>query len=90
VVFVLHAADGMIPSDMSTGDAERIEEERRLLYVAMTRARDQLVILFPQRFYRRPKGLDDAHTYAQLSRFLQPDTVRAQFTEGAAISPIPS
>jgi ATP-dependent DNA helicase UvrD/PcrA len=90
VVFVLHAADGMIPSDMSTGDAERIEEERRLLYVAMTRARDQLVILFPQSFYRRPKGLDDAHTYAQLSRFLQPDTVRAQFTEGAAISPIPS
>src|SRR5215831_5815805 len=41
-VFVLNVVDGCIPSDMSTGTVEEIEEERRLLYVAMTRAKDQL------------------------------------------------
>ena len=70
VVHVIHAADGMIPSDMSTGDAESIEEERRLFYVALTRARDMLYVYFPLRFYRRPHGRDDAHHYAQLTRFL--------------------
>jgi DNA helicase II / ATP-dependent DNA helicase PcrA len=80
VVHVIHAADGMIPSDMSTGDDEQIEEERRLLYVAMTRARDALHISFPQRYYRRPRGLEDPHSFAQLTRFL-PDGVRALFDE---------
>ena len=47
VVHVIHAADGMIPSDMATGDDDEIEEERRLLYVAMTRARDALHRLVP-------------------------------------------
>jgi DNA helicase-2/ATP-dependent DNA helicase PcrA len=69
-VHVIHAADGMIPSDMATGSAEEIEEERRLLYVAMTRARDDLDVYFPLRYYHRGKGLTDAHVYAQLSRFL--------------------
>src|SRR5204863_360734 len=50
-VFVLNVVDGCIPSDMATGSAEEIEEERRLLYVAMTRAKDQLLLLLPQRFY---------------------------------------
>jgi DNA helicase II / ATP-dependent DNA helicase PcrA len=79
VVHVIHAADGMIPSDMATGDDEEIEEERRLLYVAMTRARDALHISFPMRYYRRPRGLEDPHGYAQLSRFLAPEEVRACF-----------
>ncbi len=79
VVHVIHAADGMIPSDMAAGDDEEIEEERRLLYVAMTRARDALHITFPMRYYRRPRGLEDPHTYAQLSRFLEPDSVRTHF-----------
>src|SRR5207253_5027933 len=70
VVHVIHAADGMIPSDMATGKPEEIEEERRLLYVAMTRARDALYVYFPLRYYNRPKGLEDGHSYAQLSRFL--------------------
>jgi DNA helicase-2/ATP-dependent DNA helicase PcrA len=70
VVHVIHAADGMIPSDMSTGDAESIEEERRLFYVALTRARGMLYVYFPLRFYKRPHGRDDAHHYAQLTRFL--------------------
>ncbi len=88
VVHVIHAADGMIPSDMATGDPAEIEEERRLLYVAMTRARDALHVTYPQRYYRRPKGLEDPHGYAQLSRFLQPDEVKDTFeVEAPPVSP---
>jgi DNA helicase II / ATP-dependent DNA helicase PcrA len=79
VVHVIHAADGMIPSDMAAGDDDEIEEERRLLYVAMTRARDALQVYRPMRYYRRPKG--DPHSYSQLSRFLEPRDVRSTFTE---------
>ena len=82
-VRILHAADGMIPSDMATGDAASIEEERRLLYVAMTRARDVLEIYFPLRYHRRPRGVSDAHAYAQLTRFI-PDTLRGVFDERMA------
>jgi ATP-dependent DNA helicase UvrD/PcrA len=78
VVHLIHAADGMIPSDMATGDADAVEEERRLLHVALTRARDALYVYFPLRYYRRPRGLDDAHAYAQLSRFI-PESVRDLF-----------
>jgi ATP-dependent DNA helicase UvrD/PcrA len=78
VVHLIHAADGMIPSDMATGKADEIEEERRLLYVAMTRARDELHVTFPLRYYRRPRGLQDGHGYAQLSRFFT-DDVRGLF-----------
>jgi len=83
VVHVIHAADGMIPSDMSTGDQEAIEEERRLFYVALTRARDNLYVYFALRFYRRPRGLDDAHHFAQLTRFL-PDHVQSLFERQTA------
>ena len=78
VVHILHAADGMIPSDMATGDADEIEEERRLFYVALTRAKNDLYVYFPLRYYHRPRGLDDAHGYAQLSRFITP-TVKDTF-----------
>jgi DNA helicase II / ATP-dependent DNA helicase PcrA len=77
VVHVIHASDGNIPSDMATGDDEELEEERRLLYVALTRARDVVVVSFPQRYYRRPKPRDDVHMYGLVSRFLAPDDVRA-------------
>jgi DNA helicase-2/ATP-dependent DNA helicase PcrA len=70
VVHIIHAADGMIPSDMATGNPKEIEEERRLLHVAMTRAREMLHVYFPLRYYRRPRGLEDGHSYAQLTRFL--------------------
>src|SRR5204862_3520573 len=50
-VFVLNVVDGCIPSDLGTGASEEIEEERRLLYVAMTRARDDLHLVVPQRFF---------------------------------------
>jgi len=69
-VYVIHAADGMIPSDMATTDDEGIDEERRLFYVAVTRAMDRLYIMFPLRYYHRKHRLGDAHLYAQLTRFL--------------------
>ena len=84
VVHLIHAADGMIPSDMSTGDKDAIEEERRLLYVALTRARDNLYVYFSLRYYRHPRGLDDAHHYAQLSRFL-PEPVQSLFERRATL-----
>ncbi len=72
VVHVLHASDGMFPSDMATGDPEGIEEERRLLYVAVTRARSGLEVNVPLRYHHRKRPLADAHSYAQVSRFLSP------------------
>jgi DNA helicase-2/ATP-dependent DNA helicase PcrA len=80
VVHVIHAADGMMPSDMATGDTESIEEERRLFYVALTRARDALYVYFPLRYYRRPRGLEDPHAYSQITRFL-PEHVRSLFDQ---------
>jgi len=50
-VFVLNVVDGCIPSDLGAGTTAEIEEERRLLYVAMTRARDDLHLVVPQRFF---------------------------------------
>ncbi len=70
-VFVLNVVDGCIPSDMATGSAEEIEEERRLLYVAMTRAKDQLWLMVPQRFYVQQQARKgDRHLYASRSRFI--------------------
>jgi DNA helicase-2/ATP-dependent DNA helicase PcrA len=78
VVHVIHAADGMIPSDMAAGSDDEIEEELRLFYVAMTRARHDLYIYFPLRYYMRPTGMDDAHGFAQLTRFL-PSSIHGLF-----------
>jgi DNA helicase-2/ATP-dependent DNA helicase PcrA len=70
-VYVLNVVDGCIPSDMATGCADDIEEERRLLYVAMTRAKDELHLLVPQRFYTRQQVRSgDRHVYAARSRFI--------------------
>jgi DNA helicase-2/ATP-dependent DNA helicase PcrA len=70
-VYVIHAADGNIPSDMATGSVDEIEEERRLFYVACTRAKDWLYVCFPLRYYKAPRNNhSDAHGYAQLTRFL--------------------
>jgi DNA helicase-2/ATP-dependent DNA helicase PcrA len=78
-VAILNGVDGCIPSDMATGKAETIEEERRLLYVAMTRAKDHLAIVLPHRFYvRQQSGLGDRHVYAVRSRFLT-ESVCARF-----------
>lgn len=75
-VHVLNVVDGCIPSDMATGDNDEIEEERRLLYVAMTRAKEHLHLLVPQRFYvTQQTGGGDRHLYAGRSRFLGEDVL---------------
>ena len=89
VVHVIHAADGMIPSDMATRDEDELEEERRLLYVAMTRARDALHLTYPQRYYRRPRGLEDPHSYSQVSRFLTPEVLEWCDVLGPQVSELP-
>ena len=70
-VHVLNVVDGCIPSDMAVGTHEEIEEERRLLYVAMTRAREHLHLLVPHRFYvTRQATRGDRHVYASRTRFI--------------------
>ena len=72
-VYLLNAVDGCIPSDMATGSPQEIEEERRLLYVAMTRAKDHLQLVVPQRFYlTQQQGYGDRHVYAGRTRFIPP------------------
>jgi DNA helicase-2/ATP-dependent DNA helicase PcrA len=71
VVRVLNVVDGCIPSDMATRAPEEIEEERRLLYVAMTRTKDELDLIVPQRFYTfHQSKVGDQHVYACRSRFI--------------------
>ncbi len=77
VVYVLNVVDGCIPSDMATGSKDEVEEERRLLYVAMTRAKERLHLVQPHRFYTgssRRNG--DRHIYAPRTRFLPEDVLR--------------
>ena len=74
VVHLIHAADGAFPSDMATGDKESVDEERRLFYVALTRARKHLHIYAPLRYHHGdPAGRTDKHSYAQRTRFLPPE-----------------
>ena len=80
-VFVLNVVDGCIPSDISTGKSADIEEERRLLYVAMTRAKDELHLILPQRFHvhQQPRS-GDRHVFASRSRFI-PATILDRFEQ---------
>jgi DNA helicase-2/ATP-dependent DNA helicase PcrA len=89
-VWILNCVDGCIPSDMATGTEEEIEEERRVLYVAMTRARDRLELLVPERFYTfgQPR-LGDRHVRAARSRFL-PDRILDRFERVSVHRPRPS
>jgi DNA helicase-2/ATP-dependent DNA helicase PcrA len=75
-VYLVHAADGFLPSDLSTGSEEEIEEERRLTYVALTRAKDFLYVSWPLRYYHKWYALSDRHTYAQVCRFFTSDVTR--------------
>jgi DNA helicase-2/ATP-dependent DNA helicase PcrA len=71
-VFVLNCVDGCIPSDLATGTTDEIEEERRLLYVAMTRAKDHLHLIIPQRFYsHQQRNGGSNHMYAARTRFIE-------------------
>jgi DNA helicase-2/ATP-dependent DNA helicase PcrA len=70
-VFMLNVIDGCIPSDLGVGTTHEIEEERRLLYVGMTRARDNLALITPQRFFTHGQNAQgDRHVYASRSRFI--------------------
>ena len=80
-VHVLNVVDGCMPADMATGSAAEIDEERRLLYVAMTRAKRHLHLLVPQRFYVTQQArYGDRHLYAVPSRFITP-AVAAQLDD---------
>jgi len=88
-VYVLNVVDGCMPADMAAGSAEELEEERRLLYVAMTRARDQLQLLVPQRFYvTQQSARGDRHLWGGLSRFIPPQ-VATCFERVCASQPEP-
>jgi DNA helicase-2/ATP-dependent DNA helicase PcrA len=76
-VHVLHAADGNIPSDLTTGSPEEIDEELRLFYVALSRAKRHLSVTFPLRWFDRPAGVGGRHAFAQLTRFLPPPVASA-------------
>ena len=67
-VFVIWAVDGWFPSSRSMGDEDQLEEERRLMYVATTRARNHLAITFPLNVYATRRGQD--YSIDQLSRFI--------------------
>jgi len=70
-VYVLNVVDGCIPSDLATETASELEEERRLLYVAMTRAKDDLHLMVPQRFFTHGQHAQgDRHVYAARTRFI--------------------
>jgi DNA helicase-2/ATP-dependent DNA helicase PcrA len=89
VVFILNVVDGCIPSDMATANPEQIEEERRLLYVAMTRARDVLYLLQPMKmFVAHQHRFGDRHLFVPRSRFV-PDSVLPHFDRVAFAHPEP-
>ena len=70
-VYVLNVVDGSFPNEFATGKQEMIDEERRLLYVAMTRARNELVLLQPLKFpLTQQSSRGDAHVYGGRSRFI--------------------
>ncbi|MBN2217503.1 MAG: ATP-dependent helicase [Pirellulales bacterium] len=75
-VYVIHAVDGNIPSDMATGSPEEIEEELRLFYVALTRAKNWLDVCCPLRYYNYQRGTSDAHGYALPSRFISDNVAK--------------
>src|SRR5258707_15684393 len=82
-VFVLNVIDGGIPSDMAVGSREQVEEERCLLYVAMTRARQHLHLVQPMRLFRSHQHRHgDGHILAMRSRFI-PDGILDRFERQA-------
>jgi DNA helicase-2/ATP-dependent DNA helicase PcrA len=88
VVHLPHLVDGAVPSDMALGTAEGLAEERRLFYVAVTRARDQLYLYAPLRMHHRRTARDDRHSYAPLTRFLDAAAL-AQVEVTDAAPPVP-
>ncbi len=74
---ILNVSDGNFPNEHSTGDADKIEEERRLLYVAMTRAKTDLHLISPLKYYvTQQSRMGDKHVYGAKSRFLTAGVMR--------------
>jgi len=70
-VYVLNVSDGNFPNEFATGKPELIEEERRLLYVALTRAKTKLELIAPLKYYvTQQSRMGDRHVYGARSRFL--------------------
>jgi DNA helicase-2/ATP-dependent DNA helicase PcrA len=82
-VYILNVSDGNFPSEFATGKPEMIEEERRLLYVAMTRAKQSLSLVAPLKYHVTQQHRDgDKHVYGARSRFLTDhllQTMRREF-----------
>jgi DNA helicase II / ATP-dependent DNA helicase PcrA len=85
VVHLPQLVDGAVPSDMALTTPAGLEEEQRLFYVAVTRARDRLYLYAPLRMHHHRRGSDDRHSYAQLTRFL--DTAALAHCELTEASP---
>ena len=82
-VYLLNAVDGCMPSDLGVGTSAELEEERRLLYVAMTRAKDDLHLVVPQRFFVHGQHAQgDRHLYASRTRFI-PEKLLGLFEQTA-------
>ncbi|MDR0344995.1 MAG: ATP-binding domain-containing protein, partial [Nocardiopsaceae bacterium] len=89
VVHLPQLVDGAVPSDMALAAPDGLAEERRLFYVAVTRARDQLFLYAPLRLHHHRLARDDRHGYGQLSRFLDEAALAAcESTEAAPPEPV--
>jgi DNA helicase-2/ATP-dependent DNA helicase PcrA len=99
-VYVLNVSDGNFPNEFATGKPEAIEEERRLLYVALTRAKTKLDLVSPLKYYvTQQSRMGDRHVYGARSRFLtkavmacldevaygEPEAAEAKRAGGAAV-----
>jgi len=88
VVHLPHLVDGAVPSDMALSTPAGLAEERRLFYVAVTRARDELYLYAPLRMHHHRMARDDRHSYAPLSRFLDAAALaECEITEAAPAAP---
>ena len=89
VVHLPQLVDGAVPSDMALTTPSGLEEEQRLFYVAVTRARDRLFLYAPLRMHHHRRGSDDRHSYAQLSRFLdRAALVQCELTDAVPPRPV--
>jgi DNA helicase-2/ATP-dependent DNA helicase PcrA len=89
VVHVPQLADGAVPSDMALSTPAGLEEEQRLFYVAVTRARDRLYLYAPLRMHHHRTVRDDRHSYAQLTRFLGASALaQCEIEEAAPARPV--
>ncbi|MDO5114202.1 MAG: ATP-dependent helicase, partial [Planctomycetia bacterium] len=80
-VFIIHASDGNIPSDMATGRPDEIDEELRLFYVAMTRAKDYLYVSCPMRYFHLGPSWKNDYSRVLPTRFLPPKILKTAFDE---------